>query len=151
MTKQNPQQQNPQQKHLGPPRSWRMWWPRLAKAIGCYDDVRFCIQMEHRLARGEREYGDASWERSFEGVLEEKRQELQDVIGWSLFDYCRAIESKASDTYTLQIVDLAKEAYTLWSWCEGLTMSARKQDNAIAERKAGEALLNGVEVADGME
>ncbi len=64
--------------------------PKSEAAIALFSE--FARRIEERLENGRRVYGDSSFDRPLESLVEEIRQELLDVAGWSFIMYHRLSE-----------------------------------------------------------
>jgi hypothetical protein len=49
----------------------------------------FFARVTERMHAGQRQYGDRSWSRSPDALLDEIQQELEDVAGWSIVLWSR--------------------------------------------------------------
>ena len=61
--------------------------PKSDAAIEMFPE--FCARVQQRLESGKRVYGDSSFDRTMEGLVEEIRQEVLDVAGWAVIAYAK--------------------------------------------------------------
>lgn len=54
------------------------------------DREDFLRQLSARLEKGEREYGNKSFERSFDDLADELLQEYLDIAGWAYIQWAKA-------------------------------------------------------------
>ena len=59
------------------------WWKGLVPG--------FVAKMESRLAAGQREYGDASFDRPIAELIDEVEEEIIDQVGWSFIAWSRIV------------------------------------------------------------
>ena len=64
--------------------------PRSDAALEQFD--KFTARVRERLVNGKRAYGDSSFERPLESLIEEIRQEALDVAGWGFIVFRRLDE-----------------------------------------------------------
>lgn len=72
--------------------------PKSDAALQLYEE--FSERIRIRLENGKRVYGDSSFERPIERLVEEIRQEVLDVAGWAFILYSRLdeLEKKVDGT-----------------------------------------------------
>ena len=56
----------------------------------------FLQELEVRLEKGRKEYGDATLDRPLAEIIDEMKQEFLDVVGWGYFGWLRLCELEAA-------------------------------------------------------
>lgn len=82
---------------------------RLEKETPAHRPNLFLAYLSDRLAMGEAEYGNASFDRSFRELLEEILQEDLDRAGWAYIIWAKAKNMAATGKYSLQVRNLLKD------------------------------------------